>query len=100
MGNYVNLWEPPDADPHVRWCERSGACRPLLLDHCLLSFNKNCCIDVNITALGYYAANFVAFLNETSVTDEATVTALTVDLRTAKRFCGMRVKDNAMSFKK
>ena len=20
--NYVNLIEPPDADPHVRWCER------------------------------------------------------------------------------
>ena len=32
MENYVNLWEPPDADPLVRWCERSGACRPLLLD--------------------------------------------------------------------
>ena len=32
MENFVNLWEPPDADPHVRWCERSGACRPLLLD--------------------------------------------------------------------
>ena len=32
MENFVNLWEPPDADPHVRWCERSGTCRPLLLD--------------------------------------------------------------------
>src|SRR5690554_2339407 len=28
----VNLGEPPDADPHVRWCERTGASRPLLLD--------------------------------------------------------------------
>ena len=28
----VNLHEPPYADPLVRWCERSGARRPLLLD--------------------------------------------------------------------
>jgi hypothetical protein len=24
------LTEPPDADPHVRWCGRKGASRPLL----------------------------------------------------------------------
>jgi hypothetical protein len=24
--------EPPSADPHARWCERTGASRPLLLD--------------------------------------------------------------------
>jgi hypothetical protein len=29
---FVKLGEPPDADPHVRWCERTGASRPLLLD--------------------------------------------------------------------
>ena len=33
--NCVNLWEPADADPLVRWCERSGACHPLLLDYCI-----------------------------------------------------------------
>ena len=27
-----HLWEPPDEDPHVRWCERSGANHPHLLD--------------------------------------------------------------------
>lgn len=26
--------EPPLADPHERWCERTGARRPLLLDFC------------------------------------------------------------------
>ena len=36
MENSVNLWEPPDADPHVRWCERSGVNHPLLLDLLLL----------------------------------------------------------------
>ena len=32
MKRLVNPGEPPDADPHVRWCERTGASRPLLLD--------------------------------------------------------------------
>jgi len=30
--HFVPQHEPPYADPHVRWCEGSGASRPLLLD--------------------------------------------------------------------
>ena len=29
---FVKIGEPPSADPHARWCERTGVSHPLLLD--------------------------------------------------------------------
>ncbi|MDU2241573.1 MAG: hypothetical protein E7E23_13410, partial [Paenibacillus sp.] len=37
--SFVNFLEPPYADPHVRWCERTGVSHPLLLD---CSVRKTC----------------------------------------------------------
>ncbi|TCP68763.1 hypothetical protein EDD57_1151 [Baia soyae] len=31
-----DLSEPPSAEPHARWCERSGVNHPLLLDYVCL----------------------------------------------------------------
>jgi hypothetical protein len=33
MINFVPQREPPYTERYVRWCERTGVSRPLLLDH-------------------------------------------------------------------
>jgi hypothetical protein len=67
MLTFVKLGEPPDADPHVRWCERTGASRPLLLDLERVSFSMyvldaveaaircyNCLALVEVNEDGYF----------------------------------------------
>jgi hypothetical protein len=53
--NCYNFHEPPYAERHVRWCERTGARRPSLLDSEILVFQMiNCIID--LSNVWYYSS--------------------------------------------